>query len=705
MKRTVGILLILYLFIFSGGKVYSHGNLTRKNSNVLIITIDTLRLDRVGIYSDKYVKTPTIDSLATRSFVFRWAFAHNPVTLPSHVNIMTGTTPLFHGISDNPGFFLDKKFLTIADYLKAKGYNTGAFIAAYPLDSRFGLNQGFEIYDDHYGTQKVDSIYFVERPAERVIKPAIEWIKNREKKWFAWIHLFEPHEPYEPPPPYDTQFPKDPYSGEVACLDAKLKVLFDFLEERNLYKNTIIILTADHGEAFGEKGETSHSYFAYNNTIHIPLILNIPGTHGGWIEENVAHIDIFPTLCILLGYKIPGHLQGKSLVPLLRGKKLEERAIYFESLTPYLTRGWAPLRGYIEGSRKFIDLPIRELYDFKKDPGENNNLATPDNIGKYRSRLSMLQKELEGKDRVERFRKIDSREMKKLESLGYITSNFSGEKKIFTEKDDLKVLKPLQNKMEEAVKWFSNGKRCKAIEQMEMLVKQRTDFIIAFDYLAGFYRDSGNLKKAIEVLQKGLEHNKNNLNLKMKLGIYLIDDVSPEQGIPLLLEYEKRNPYNPDTVNYLGIAYQKMGNYDKALEFYNRAIKLDENLSAAYYNRGALYLAKCIKNYKKETCLKALEDFSKTLEIEPKHISALNGRAVAFRLMKNLRMAVEDWKKVIKIDPSYARAYIYIGECFFQMKKPAEAKKFLKLCREKYYLELNAKDRQKLDHLLKTTNN
>lgn len=230
MKRTVGILLILYLFIFSGGKVYSHGNLTRKNSNVLIITIDTLRLDRVGIYSDKYVKTPTIDSLATRSFVFRWAFAHNPVTLPSHVNIMTGTTPLFHGISDNPGFFLDKKFLTIADYLKAKGYNTGAFIAAYPLDSRFGLNQGFEIYDDHYGTQKVDSIYFVERPAERIIKPAIEWIKNREKKWFAWIHLFEPHEPYEPPPPYDTQFPKDPYSGEVACLDAKLKVLFDFLE-------------------------------------------------------------------------------------------------------------------------------------------------------------------------------------------------------------------------------------------------------------------------------------------------------------------------------------------------------------------------------------------------------------------------------------------------------------------------------------------
>jgi len=215
--------------------VFSYEKLTKKNSNVLIITIDTLRLDRVGIYSDTYVKTPTIDSLAEKSFVFRWAFAHNPVTLPSHVNIMTGTTPLYHGISDNAGYFLDERFLTIADYLKSKGYSTGAFVAAYPLDSRFGLNQGFDIYDDHYGPQKLESIYFVERPAEKVIKPAIEWIRNQENKWFGWIHFFEPHEPYEPQYPYDTQFPNDPYSGEVACLGAKLKVFFN-------YKNLFFIL-------------------------------------------------------------------------------------------------------------------------------------------------------------------------------------------------------------------------------------------------------------------------------------------------------------------------------------------------------------------------------------------------------------------------------------------------------------------------------
>ena len=200
--------------------------------NVLLITIDTLRFDRVGFLDPRHVKTPNLDALAKRSLVFTRAFAHNPVTLPSHVNILTGTTPLFHGISDNTGFKLDKKFLTLPQYLRRHGYRTAAFIGAFPLDSRFGLDQGFDLYDDYYGTRNEREFFFVERPAEKVIAPAMEWIGRQPRRWFGWVHLFDPHQPYLPPSPYREQYAADPYSGEVAYVDAQLGVLVRFFAEK-----------------------------------------------------------------------------------------------------------------------------------------------------------------------------------------------------------------------------------------------------------------------------------------------------------------------------------------------------------------------------------------------------------------------------------------------------------------------------------------
>ena len=317
--------------------------------NVLLITIDTLRFDRVGILDPRFVKTPNLDGLAKKSMIFSRAFAHNPVTLPSHANILTGTTALHHGISDNTGFKLDQKFLTIPQYLRDHGYKTAAFIGAFPLDSRFGLDQGFDLYDDYYGTRNELEFFFVERPAEKVIAPAMAWIGKQRQKWFSWIHLFDPHQPYLPPSPIKKTYANDLYSGEVAYVDAQLGVLFDFLRKKRLMENTMIILTADHGEALGEKGEETHSYFAYNNTIHVPLFVYIPGRQPGTFAKNVCHVDIFPTICAVLGLKIPPFLQGESLLAVLaaNGRKIPE--IYFESLTAYLNRDWAPLRGMISG--------------------------------------------------------------------------------------------------------------------------------------------------------------------------------------------------------------------------------------------------------------------------------------------------------------------------------------------------------------------
>ncbi|MCJ7679898.1 MAG: sulfatase, partial [Candidatus Aminicenantes bacterium] len=415
-----------------------------KDPNILLITVDTLRTDHVGVYSDLNVKTPHMDALAARSSVFRWAFAHNPMTLPSHANIMTGTTPLYHGISENTGFKLENRFLTMAEWFKDQSYSTGAFIGAFPLDKQFGLDQGFDLYEDDLGVQQVYKSTFVERPASDVIAMAINWIEGQENKWFSFIHLFDAHEPYAPPAPYDEMYADNPYAGEVAFIDRQLGNLFDYLESKKMMDNTIIILTADHGEAFGEKGEWEHGYFAYNVTIHIPLMIYVPGGKSGWVEENAAHIDLFPTVCDLLGKNSPDHLQGESLVPFMNGTARRTTPIYFESMTPHFVTGLAPLSGFIQGSDKFIDLPIPEFYSIHDDWTENNNLANKANIKDLSESLQRLREKFTYHESGVRTG-VDAKTLAKLKSLGYVSGGVRPEKKTYTKKDDPKTLAPVEN--------------------------------------------------------------------------------------------------------------------------------------------------------------------------------------------------------------------------------------------------------------------
>ncbi|MGD8536528.1 MAG: sulfatase, partial [Candidatus Aminicenantes bacterium] len=245
--------------------------------NVLLITIDTIRPDRLSCYSTKYLRTPRIEALAENGVVFDRAFAHNPTTLPSHANILLGTTPLAHGVHDNSKFRINEELLTLAEFLKESGYSTGAFIGAFPLDSRFGLSQGFDVYDESYSSDSSAKFTLAERRAEEVVHAAMAWFERQNSKWFSWIHLWDPHTMYSPPEPFKSKFEDDLYSGEVAYVDSELGRLFDFLEERDFFGNTLIILTGDHGESLGEHGELTHSYFAYNSTLWAPLIIAGPG--------------------------------------------------------------------------------------------------------------------------------------------------------------------------------------------------------------------------------------------------------------------------------------------------------------------------------------------------------------------------------------------------------------------------------------------
>jgi arylsulfatase A-like enzyme/Tfp pilus assembly protein PilF len=627
--RVAGVLLCLILFLC--------GSLGAKDHNVLLVTIDTLRYDRISFHTDAHVRTPHMDKLAARSLVFRRAFSHNPVTLPSHVNILTGTAPPYHGISDNPGFRLDSRFVTLAEHLRAAGYKTGAFVAAFPLDSRFGLNQGFDIYDDDYGEQKLYAMYFARRSASETIRPAMEWIAAQTGKWFAWIHLYDPHDPYEPPAPFDEQYSDDLYSGEVAYTDAQLGHLFDFLEDRGAMSRTMVVLTADHGESLGEHGELTHSFFAYNGCMHVPLFVCIPGSEPGIVDENVSHIDIFPTVSDALGLKIPKQIQGESLLALARGKPRARPTIYFESLTAYLSAGWAPLRGFIRGNLKYISLPIPEVYDLQTDMAESNNLATKANLPQLEKDLKQLQKQLRGKTVEQKLDTVEQDTVNKMRSLGYISVGQPQKQKKYTAADDLKNLLPLQRKMITASQDFRGGDPEQALRDLQDILAARPDYIPAYSRMSNLYFSQGDKNRAVEILRQGLKVNKNNLYLMSRLGLMLVEVQQFDESIKLLETCIKKQKTNPDHFLYLGVAYQKNGDFETALENYQKALQIDKSIDTIHSNIGSAHLMLFLRTKDMEHHRLAVESFDKALALNPYQQAAINGKNAAARFLEQLK--------------------------------------------------------------------
>jgi arylsulfatase A-like enzyme/Tfp pilus assembly protein PilF len=668
--------------------------------NVLLITLDTFRRDRWGVYSDKHVKTPNIDALASKSFLFERAFSHNPVTLPAHVNILTGATPLYHGISDNTGFRLEERFLTMAEHLKHRGYGTGAFIGAFPLDSRFGLSQGFDVYDDNYGTHNAMELFFVERRAEQVIGPAMKWISACRGKWFAWIHLFDAHQAYMPPPPYQKQYANDLYSGEAAYVDASLKVLFDFLDKRGLMENTVVLMVGDHGEALGEKGEETHSYFAYNNTIHVPMLLYIPGSGSGTVAGNVCHADIFPTFCDILGIDTPAHLQGESMLPIMAGRARKNRDIYFESLTPYLNRGWAPLRGFVRGGVKFIDLPIPEVYNIKDDLNETRNIASGSNLTQMKRDLVKLKLDLKGKYKIQRSKKVDGEVSRKLKSLGYLSGTASTAPKTFTKAHDLKTLLPLQNRMLAAVADFQAGRHRRALTELQKVVDESPAFVLVYRHMASIYKELGQVRKAVAVLEDALKKNPGNINLLSKLGIMLAEANQAGKAIEVLNVCVKKESFNPENYNFLGVAYYKKGNFNLALENYRKALELDTNYASAFNNIGSLYLVVFMKQKDERAYRLALQHFNRAIEIDPRLFAAYNGRGAAYKFKKQVYKAIADWQKTIEINPNFPDAYFNLGVAYLETGQKAAALDVLTRCKQKFETRLPRGERQRLARLL-----
>ncbi len=694
------LIIAVLAILVCGGFAKADNKAKQSRLNVLLITIDTLRPDRLSCYGGGFVKTPEVDGLAAAGALFSRAYAHNPETLPSHTNILLGVTAPTHGVHDNVNFVVRPEFSNLAKLLKDHGYSTGAVVGAFPLDSRFGLTQGFDLYDDNYGAQGAEQFVYAERRAGVVVSRALGWLENREGPWFLWVHCFDPHQPYDPPEPFRTRFKRDRYSGEVAYVDQELGRLFAYLKERNLEEKTIVILTADHGESLGEHGEMTHGYFAYNATLWVPLIIKAPGFKPGRIEEAVCHIDLFPTVCDLVGIQKPSFLQGLSLIPVLQGKALPARPIYFESLMAYYNRGWAPLKGFIEGEKKFIDSPQPELYDLKKDFSENDNLAQGTSLDESRSTLAELVKTQSGAAEQAARRAPDRETREKLQSLGYISSPLAPAKKTFTVDDDLKTLLPYQSRWQQATSLYQSGQTEEAISEMKKIISERKDFDVAYTHLANYYKAQNKIGQAVDILRQGCENNPTNLRIMEAYGICLVEAGKPDEAIGVLSKALAIIDYDPEAWNYLGVAFYNRGNYDEAQKAYDRARALDSNYPIVFNNLGSLNLSVFLKSQDARAFGKAVEDFKRAIELDPNYASAYNGLGAALKMGGDVDGAIESWKKAVELKPDFGYAMYNLGLAFLAKGDKTSALDYFTRYKDRFSSSLPAQEREKLEALI-----
>jgi arylsulfatase A-like enzyme/Flp pilus assembly protein TadD len=415
---AVAILFAIRLFR-PGGRVKPDAGL-----NVLLVTLDTTRADRLGCYGYGRARTPNLDGLASAGVRFENVTCQVPLTTPSHCSILTGTYPLYHKVHNNGSYALPAEVTTLAETLKAKGFETAAFVGSFTVDSRFGLDQGFDTYDDKLNAGEAFKPLNAERKAEKVYEAFRSWLDRREERpFFCWVHFFDPHIPYDPPAPYSIDFADSPYDGEIAYMDKYVGQITASLREKNLLQKTLIVLAGDHGEAFGEKIETGHGVFLYDGTLRVPMIFSAEDhlPRGLVVRPRVRLIDIAPTILDMLAVQPPAEVQGTSLVSRISGRERSSLGSYVETYFPRENYGWSELVGLVEGDWKYIRAPKPELYNLRDDPEEKANA-----FGRESQQVREMNRRLEetiagaSSGLASAKRELTAEEREKLRSLGYV---------------------------------------------------------------------------------------------------------------------------------------------------------------------------------------------------------------------------------------------------------------------------------------------
>jgi arylsulfatase A-like enzyme/Flp pilus assembly protein TadD len=611
--------------------------------NVLLVTIDTLRADALATSGGR-ASTPNLDRLAAQGARFTFAHSHSVLTLPSHATILTGRYPYQHGVRNNAGYRVSQAEPTLATCLKALGFSTGAFIGGFPLERRFGLTSGFDTYDDRIGESGTDITFSEnERRADAVVGSAVNWIGHQSGKWLAWVHLYDPHAPYRPPDEWLARYRNEPYLGEVAWTDFTLGPLLDRLTAQS--RPTLVVVTADHGEALGEHDELTHGVFAYESTLHVPLIVTEidparrDSPRGVVVASPVRHIDVLPTVLDALGRGADASLPGRSLMPAISSHGDADRSSYFESLAPALERGWAPLRGVISGNEKYIDLPIPELYDLAADPGEQHNLA-PDRRDRVQVLANLLHQfdtgpvvlpQIESAATVERLR-----------ALGYISSTAAPARRNYTDADDPKRLIARDRKLQQAIEAVQAGRTAEAIGVLQDLIAQRPDDAEAYIDLSVAYWQTDDRDRAIDTLKAAVKRGLPQRELRVKLGTCLSLAGRGADAVKIL---EGLAPDDPDAENALGLAYAQLGRTADALRTFRHVLEIDPASGLALEN---------IATVQRKMGDRAGEEQSlrRAIAIDPTLAGAHTALGILLMETNRAAAAIQEWMEAVKLDPS-----------------------------------------------------
>jgi arylsulfatase A-like enzyme/Tfp pilus assembly protein PilF len=667
----VGLAVAGVVAAFAWGALRPRGALPR---HLLLVTIDTLRADAVGVYGSSSAATPVIDRLGAGGIRFATARAHNVLTLPSHANILTGRLPPDHGVRDNAGFRLAASHSTLATMLKAHGFQTGAFISAFPLDSRFGLARGFDVYDDSFvDTAPRPAFLEQERKGAETVAAAARWIGERRKEggaWFAWVHLYEPHYPYAPPEPHASRFRSDPYAGEVAATDAALAPLLQPILDAGGASDTLVVLTSDHGESLGDHGEATHGIFAYEAGLRVPLIVHYPPRlRARVVEAEAAHTDIVPMILDTLGQQPVDGLRGRTIAALDR-QRSDDAVTYFEALSGTLNRGWAPLSGVVAKGMKYIDLPIPELYDLRADPAERQNLAPsrPQEVDERRALLRMFGGG--GVTRADETPEVRER----LRALGYVSSTAPA-KKVYIDADDPKRLIGIENQLQEIVGLYLQGRLRDALSRARALVAERPEMRIALLQLAHLQREAGELEPAIATLRQSLAAHPGDAESASLLGAYLTAANQPRDAVELLAPFAAAPDADVQVLVALSLAQARAGSFAAARDVIGRASGADPSNTNLLVTAGTIDLMA-------GDVARARQAFEKALSLNPELARAHSSLAALATEEGKRDESLAHWRRALALDANEAPALLAVGLSLVRRSRAEEARPYIALFAE-----------------------
>ncbi|HWZ82003.1 MAG TPA: sulfatase-like hydrolase/transferase [Terriglobales bacterium] len=662
---------------------------SQPGTNVILITIDTLRADHVGCYGAQSVKTPTLDGLALDGVVFEHAISQVPLTWPSHAVILTGTYPFQNGVQDFTGQPLAPQFRSVAQAFQRAGYATGAVVSAFVLDRSWGLGRGFDFYDDAFSAetfQKKD-IGLVDRRAEESVTHALEWLKKTPKRpFFLWLHLYDPHNPYDPPEPYRTEYKGHLYDGEIAYADHELGRLIAWLKQSNLYNSSVIVATSDHGESLGEHGEDEHGFFVYNATVRVPMIVKPPagsGIPGGRRVEPVETAAVASTLLDLAHVKdvVEKQFQSKPLFGVDAGVR---DAAYSETFYPFSSFGWSPLHALESDRFHFIDAPQPELYDLDADPRETKNIATlqPATVAVMKEKLQQRLARNSFPNKPANAGSLSPDAQEKLQSLGYfgfraavspdqLKAGLADPKDKLWEfnailkaqdafqRDDAAQAESLLAEVQGRdpkiyVIPFLLGESAlrrqdwaKAAEQLQRCLELNPNFDNAMTGLARALAKLGRADDAGKWLDKAVQSNPQNYRAWYQKGLLVVanDPASAQSAYEKALKVQ---PNFPPGQRDLGMLFFQQKNYAAAAVHLERTIAL--GLEDAHLHN---FLGICYVHTNRTS--KAINEYRRALKLDPTLAEAHLNFAYAYQLLRQPKNAQQEYKAACQLDRQFCR--------------------------------------------------